>query len=74
MSLHNLEKKTTNKPALSRLCLHDVQEEFEPVEGQTARFHMDVRRWLEGDADYAFANWKKRLPTKGLVCLLCSRL
>ena len=37
------------------------------MEGQTAHFHMDVRRWLEGDSDYAFANWKKRLPTKGTV-------
>ncbi|XP_076455251.1 E3 ubiquitin-protein ligase UBR4-like isoform X3 [Babylonia areolata] len=40
------------------------REELDPAEGQLARFHMDVRRWLEGDPDYSFTNWKKRLPTR----------
>nr|KAG5693182.1 hypothetical protein BaRGS_014072 [Batillaria attramentaria] len=41
------------------------KEEFDPSEGQPARFHMDVRSWLEGEPCYAFSNWKKRLPSKG---------
>ncbi|KAK7478490.1 hypothetical protein BaRGS_00030249, partial [Batillaria attramentaria] len=40
------------------------KEEFDPSEGQPARFHMDVRSWLEGEPCYAFSNWKKRLPSK----------
>ena len=51
-----------------------VRHQLETVVSDLPRFHMDVRRWLEGDAQFSFFNWKKRLPVTGmmLVCTCCS--